>query len=310
MKRGFRLLTLGWSDGTSFLPVDFVLLASARKEKQLQEVNPAIDKRSCGGHRRREAIRKATDMAVTMVKRALSRGLNADYVLFDSWFSFSSVIDQIAGLGIHVICHLKPMPRITYFYNGEWLTLKQLYRKVRKRRGKARILASVKVKFKSEREVKIVFVRHRQTKGWIALLSTQCDLPDNEVVRIYGKRWDIEVFFKICKSFLALAKEIQMRSYDALIAHTTLVMVRYIFLSVEHRRQNDDRTIGLLFHACCEEIADLNYLEAITRILSVLADKLRNISCLTEEIIKELIDSIMKSLNYLFLPTVRCRFES
>ena len=188
--------------------------------------------------------------------------------------------------------------------------MKQLYGKVRKRRGKARILASVKVNFKSEREVKIVFVRHRQTKGWIALLSTQCDLPDDEVVRIYGKRWDIEVFFKICKSFLALAKEIQMRSYDTLIAHTPLVMVRYIFLSAEHRSQNDDRTIGLLFHACCEEIADLNYLEAMKRILSVLADKLRNISCLTEEIIKELIDSIMESLNYLFLPAVKNRCES
>ena len=244
MKRGFRLLTLGWSDGTSFLPVDFVLLASAKKEKQLQEVNPAIDKRSCGGHRRREAVQKATDMAVTMVKRALSRGLKADYVLFDSWFSFPSVIDQIAGLGIHVICHLKPMPRITYFHNGDWLTLKQLYRKVRKRRGKARILASVEVSLKNKRKVRIVFVRHRQTKGWIALLSTQCDLPDDEVVRIYGKRWDIEVFFKICKSFL------------------------------------------------------------------VLADKLKNISCLTEEIIKELIDSIMEALDYLFLPAVRCRCES
>ena len=55
MKRGFRLLTLGWSDGTSFLPVDFGLLASAKTDKQLQEVNLAIDKRSCGGHRRWKA---------------------------------------------------------------------------------------------------------------------------------------------------------------------------------------------------------------------------------------------------------------
>ena len=39
MKRGFRLLTIGWSDGNSFLPVDFILLAYAKKEKQLQEVN-------------------------------------------------------------------------------------------------------------------------------------------------------------------------------------------------------------------------------------------------------------------------------
>jgi hypothetical protein len=124
MKKGFRLLTLGWSDGASFLPVDLFCWPPPDKKKQLQEVNPAIDKRSCGGHRRREALQKATDIAVAMVKRALSRGLKADYVLFDSWFSFPSVIDQIAGLGIHVVCHLKPMPGITYFYNGEWLTLK------------------------------------------------------------------------------------------------------------------------------------------------------------------------------------------
>ena len=135
-------------------------------------------------------------------------------------------------MGIYVIRHLKPIPRINYFYNGKWLTLKQIYRKVRKRRGKACILASVEVNLKSEREVKIVFVLHRQTKGRIALLSTHHNLPDDEVLRIHGKRWYIEVFFKICKSFLALAKEIQMRSYDALIVHTTIVMVRYIFLNV------------------------------------------------------------------------------
>ena len=115
MKRGFRLLNLGWSDGTSFLPADFILLASVKKEKQLQKAKPAIDKRSCGGHQRREAVQKATEMAVTM----LSRGLREEYVLFNPWFSFPSVIDQIAGLRIHVIRHLKPMPKITYFSDDE-----------------------------------------------------------------------------------------------------------------------------------------------------------------------------------------------
>ena len=31
--RGFRLLTLGWSDGSSYLPVSFSLLSSANAEK-------------------------------------------------------------------------------------------------------------------------------------------------------------------------------------------------------------------------------------------------------------------------------------
>jgi hypothetical protein len=40
-----------------------------------------------------------------------------------------------------------------------------------------------------------------------------------QIVTLYGRRWDIEVFFKMAKSFLKLAKEIQSRSFDALVAH-------------------------------------------------------------------------------------------
>lgn len=106
-----------------------------------------------------------------MEKRVLSRTPSMEYVLFDSCFYFllpvagRSMVGQIAGLGIHVICYLKPMPPITCFYNGGWLTLKQIYRKVRKRRGKAHILASTEVIPTPGIEVRIVFVRHSQTKG-------------------------------------------------------------------------------------------------------------------------------------------------
>ena len=34
--KGFKLLTLSWSDGNSFLPLDFVLCSSTKEEKQLQ----------------------------------------------------------------------------------------------------------------------------------------------------------------------------------------------------------------------------------------------------------------------------------
>jgi IS4 transposase len=49
----------------------------------------------------------------------------------------------------------------------------------------------------------------------LALLSTDLELTDEEIIQIYGKRWDIEVFFKTTKSFLSLAKEFQWRSYDS-----------------------------------------------------------------------------------------------
>lgn len=43
--KGFKLMTLGWSDGNSFLPLDFVLCASANAEKRLQGIAKELDKR-------------------------------------------------------------------------------------------------------------------------------------------------------------------------------------------------------------------------------------------------------------------------
>lgn len=46
-------------------------------------------------------------------------------------------------------------------------------------------------------------------------------------------------------------------------------ILRSIILSVEQRRNDDPRTLGLLFHACCEEMRDLSYLESLMRILEL-----------------------------------------
>ena len=99
-----------------------------------------------------------------------------------------------------------------------------IYRRLKKRRGRAKILASTNVLLKDTVPAKLVFVRDRRKKDWLALLSTDTGLADEDIVRIYGKRWDIEVFFKMAKQHLKLAKEIQCRDFDALIAHTTFVL--------------------------------------------------------------------------------------
>jgi len=57
-------------------------------------------------------------------------------------------------------------------------------------------LASVIVTLKDEHTAKVVFVRDRRKKDWLALLSTDIHFHDEDIVRIYSKRWDIEVFFK------------------------------------------------------------------------------------------------------------------
>ena len=50
---------------------------------------------------------------------------------------------------------------------------------------------------------KVVYVRNRnKRKEYLCLISTDVNLDENESIRIYGQRWDIEVFFKVCKSYL------------------------------------------------------------------------------------------------------------
>lgn len=85
--KGFRMLTLAWSDGNSCLGLDFILLSSAKEENRYQEINPDIDKRTCGYKRRKEAVTKTTEHLGPMIKRALDHGIKAKYVLMDSWFS-------------------------------------------------------------------------------------------------------------------------------------------------------------------------------------------------------------------------------
>ena len=53
----------------------------------------------------------------------------------------------------------------------------------------------------------------------------------------------------MAKQHLKLAKEIQCRDFDALIAHTTIVFMRYLFLAYQCRMETDYRTFGDLFYA-------------------------------------------------------------
>ena len=138
-----------------------------------------------------------------------------------------------------------------------------------------------------------MFVRHRHKRDWLAVLSTECELADEEIIRIYGKRWDIEVCFKMLKQHLKLEKEAQLRDYDGLVGHTTVVMIRYMFLAFRQRLHTDQRTVGSLFHACCDEAKDLTLVEALQRLMTLVVEKIRSAGELAADVISKMIDAMM-----------------
>ena len=144
-KRGFRMLTMGWSDGVSFIPMMFRHLSSTEKRNRYNEINEKIDKRSVGYKTREQAISTAVEVMLDMLKAAKKMRIPARHVLFDSWFSFPSTIMRICEIGFEVVGRLKDTSKIKYLVNGKKLTLKQIYAANKKRCGRAKYLLSVDV---------------------------------------------------------------------------------------------------------------------------------------------------------------------
>lgn len=284
-KKGFRMLTLGWSDGNTFIPVNSCLLASSN-DKNILGTTKKFDKRSIAGRRRTLAVKKATDAMLDLLDTAISAGLSASYVLFDTWFANPAQISAIKSRGMEVIAMLKKSSKIHYEYNGEKLSVKQIFNKNRKRPGRSKYLLSVEVMLGKIDPIpaKIVFVRNKANrKDWLAFVCTNTELSEEEIIRIYGKRWDIEVFFKTCKFRLNLIKECRSLSYDALTAHTAIIFARYIMLALEQRTHEDMRTLGELFYLVADELADITFSESLRIITEALIASLTELFKLTNE---------------------------
>ena len=296
---GFRMLTLGWSDGSSFLPVNSILLSSENKKNRVNEA-VKVDKRTAGYKRRLLSIQKGTQAMLELLKTAKKAAVPAKYVLFDSWFSSPSTLHAVKTIGYDVIGMVKKTPKMFFRYKGEDISLITIYNRNKKRRGRSRYLLSVLVDVVKDGKVipaKVVYVRNRnKRKEYLCLISTDTTLDENEIIRIYGKRWDIEVFFKVCKSYLNLSRECNSLSYDAMTAHTAVVFTRYMMLSLESREGSDNRSLGELFLYFSDEMSDITWIQAFRMLLQMFRTILNNNTELSDDKIDELVDTFMNTL--------------
>jgi hypothetical protein len=71
--------------------------------------------------------------------------------------------------------------------------------------------------------------------------------------------------------------------------------MRYMFLVYQSRIQTDNRTFGELFYACCDEVKDISFMEALYRILTLATDWLRKTGNFCEKTAAALIDAIINA---------------
>lgn len=290
--RGFNLLTIGWTDGFSFIPVAFNMLSSAKPGKRLNEMKESIDKRTNGFKNRVAATMKKTDAAMEMICSVLNAGIPASYILMDTWFTNEPFIKNVLGVGLDVIGMLKDNKQM-YCYKGRLVNLKQIALNHIHFDTQGDLFGSITVRTKKHHiPVKLVFVRNRNKHDeYIIILSTDCSLSDAEIIRRYGYRWSIECCYKVCKSLLKLGSEFQPVNYDTMVSSTALVFTRFIILEWLRRKQNDQKTVCELFFACCDDIRDIELSDALERLLAIFLDGLAAGTVKVEESVrKELLD--------------------
>jgi hypothetical protein len=245
-------LQLGYHNGINFYPLDAALISSSNRANTRLR---AIDKRTCGWQRRKEALKKKTDALLQLVNRAQQVGIDASFVLFDSWFAHDKIISSICSTGYGVICRLKKS-RVKYGYQGQQYTLKQLWQQVAKKKTQWLSQHSVKgfclnVTLPKAGQVRLLFVSD-SCKQWQAMLCTDLEMDPSQILCYYARRWSIEMFFRDAKQMLYMAKE-QSNTFDALIACHSLVMIRYLLLVYILGKRRLTGALGPLFRQLADD---------------------------------------------------------
>lgn len=232
--------------------LDFAISMGKYARVKLDAFTQELDVRTTAYKRRLEIMHGKSRLAIDMVKRAVASGIQADYLLVDSWYSKPVFIEEMNTLGLQVITRIANNNKIWNFV-GKEKTLNALYVKAKAVKTSKSSTHGRKIKFtyfsvitehRNAGRLKIVFIK--TTDKLIPIISTDLTLGDKEIIEIYKRRWDIEQGYKELREYFGFGKE-ENRIYEALIARITLSFFTYNIVSYINRISNEPQTIGGLF---------------------------------------------------------------
>lgn len=272
---GYRNLTIGWSDGNTFLPVNCALMSTRKKANLVGSKASTIDRRTIAGQRRSQAQRKMNEVVLELIKQALNFGVSAKYVLFDSWYSSPQMFWRLKQRGLDSVAMLKRSSKVYYRYRRRAYSIKALYLRLlhsKRPQGKQYLYSSiVEAEFQGHCfPVKVVFVAKKGAKNqYLVLASTKTKLTPQQIIQLYNRRWSIETYFKTAKQYLRLNKS-QIQSYDGQVAQITVTAMTYLLLAWQERLNKDDRTLGDLFYLMNDSLPEVKFIEALVYLLKTL----------------------------------------
>ncbi len=226
------------------------------------------DKASPGYQRKSESDMSKVQSVINMISRAVKRGFEFDYVLFDSWFFSKEILARIESFrtkSIKLIAMVK-MGKTLYRdclddkeMNAD--DLRKRYRKKIKRNRKFNAKYIMVPVWYDNRRVNLFFVKLGSGSKWRAFITNDLKIGFNKLMEVYHIRWSCEVFFKDAKQHLQLGK-CQCNNFDSQIGATTLAMMQYIMLLL-YKQRYYGQSLGSIFDLLSSQAQEEN----ITRYL-------------------------------------------
>jgi len=240
-------------------------LTPSQRRKQYRKNR---DKTSPGYERRSEADMSKIQSVINMLVRAVHRGFEFDYVLFDSWFFSKEILARIESFrtkGIKLIAMVK-MGNNLYRdclsgkeMNADGLRKRYKGKAKRNRKFNARYI-KVPVWY-DNRRVNLFFVKLGSGSTWKAFITNDLEIGFNKLMETYHIRWSCEVFFKDGKQHLQLGK-CQCNNFDSQIGAITLAMMQYMMLLL-YKQMHYGHSLGSIFDLLSSQAEEEN----ITRYL-------------------------------------------
>jgi len=275
--RGINVVSLNYSDGYSNFMLDFAIAMGNYARVKFEEFTQKLDCRTTAYKRRLELLKGKSQIAIDMIRRAIKAGVQADYLLVDSWYSKPAFIQEMNTLGLRVVSRIANNNKIWNFTSKE-KTLSAIYEKYKKLKkvkdgtyGKRVRFGyfSVIIKHKNVGKIKVVFIKTKEQL--IPIASTNLEISDEEIIEIYKRRWDIEQGYKDLRAHFGFGKE-ENRIYEALIARITLSFFAYNIVSYINRVNHEPKTLGGLFQDLeCELHTLAIAMEAFIQIMEKIA---------------------------------------
>jgi len=257
---GFRCLALVLHIGNATVPMDFRLLTSGKEKNRKNGIRKDLDKRTNGYKLRQMALCTSFDSAFEMLRGQC--GL-VRHVLFDSWFAMPVMFRKLREMDFHGLGMLKSSMNL-YRYKGKLYKLDALYALVKPFIHHENDFATLGVEFRDGTPLSITFVLDKRSKrDWLAIGTTDLSLSPQQVISLYSRRWNIEVFFKTVKSYLGFASECQSRSFDAVVCSVSVVFTRHMLLTWMNYCLPEPETAGQLFLRLFEEMCECTLPEAV-----------------------------------------------